>query len=195
MFQIKPVTIQRKTRESSIRTTIEGGERSPDFKKNIQTQIHFLNHMIEQWAWRSCLNLSANVELDEFVLQHVIAEDIEENVCTLLGHPSQCPHGRPIPPGLCCERRDSTIASIFLPVTELDIGESAIISYISSNDNRQMDKLLAFGILPGNSVKLHQIMPLNGPVVIQIDQTQVALERDVAEQICVRRGKRPSNMG
>lgn len=134
------------------------------------------------------------IERGACVLEHVLAEDIEESVCTLLGHPSQCPHGRPIPPGLCCERRDLTIASIFSSVTELDIGESATIAYISSNDNRQMDKLLAFGILPGNSVKLHQKMPLNGPVVIQIDQTQLALERDVADQICVRRGKKVSSI-
>ncbi len=130
------------------------------------------------------------IERGACVLEHVLAEDVEESVCTLLGHPTKCPHGRPIPPGLCCERRDLTIASIFLPISELDIGETATIAYISSNDNRQMDKLLAFGILPGNSIKLHQKMPLNGPVVIQIDQTQVALEKEVADQICVRRGKK-----
>ena len=134
----------------------------------------------------------AQIERGACVLEHVIAEDIEENVCTLLGHPTKCPHGRPIPPGLCCERRDSTVASIFLPVTELDIGESGTIAYIASNDNRQMDKLLAFGILPGNDVKLHQKMPMNGPVVIQIDETQVALEKSVADQICIRRGKKKS---
>ncbi|NVM29747.1 MAG: metal-dependent transcriptional regulator [Candidatus Helarchaeota archaeon] len=132
----------------------------------------------------------AQIERGACVLEHIIAEDVEETVCTLLGHPTKCPHGRPIPPGLCCERRDSSIASIFTPVTELDIGETGQIAYISSNDNREMDKLLAFGILPGNAVKLHQKMPYNGPIVIQIDQTQVALEKSVADQICVRRIKK-----
>lgn len=132
----------------------------------------------------------AQIERGACELEHVIAEDVEEIVCTLLGHPRKCPHGRPIPQGLCCERRDSTIASIFTPVTELDIGETGTIAYISSNDNREMDKLLAFGILPGNAIKLHQKMPYNGPIVIQIDQTQVALEKSVADQICVRRIKK-----
>lgn len=75
MFSFDPVTIQRKSQESIIRTTIRGGERDPQLKANIKTSLHFLNHMIEQWAWRSCLNLSANVQLNEFVLHHVIAED------------------------------------------------------------------------------------------------------------------------
>lgn len=75
MFEFDPVTIERKTRESAISTTIAGGPMDPNLKGNISTSIHFLNHMIEQWAWRSCLNLSTQIELREFVLQHVIAED------------------------------------------------------------------------------------------------------------------------
>ncbi|MDQ2731599.1 MAG: hypothetical protein M3Y56_08065, partial [Armatimonadota bacterium] len=29
----------------------------------------------------------------------------ESRFCTLLGHPRQCPHGDPIPPGACCPAR------------------------------------------------------------------------------------------
>ncbi|RJP32126.1 MAG: hypothetical protein C4527_06520 [Candidatus Omnitrophota bacterium] len=75
MFEIKTVTVERKSRESIIRTSIAGGKPAADLKEKINTSIHFLNHMIEQWAWRSCLNLSADVQLTHFVLQHVIAED------------------------------------------------------------------------------------------------------------------------
>ncbi len=150
------------------------------------------NHRLYERLFSDVLRMKddAQIERGACVLEHILAEDVEESVCTFLGHPTKCPHGRPIPSGLCCERRDSTIGSILLPVTELDIGESGIIAYISSNDNREMDKLLAFGILPGNSIKLHQKMPLNGPIVIQIDQTQIALEKSIADQICVRRGKK-----
>jgi putative ABC transport system ATP-binding protein len=33
-----------------------------------------------------------------------IADGFEDQVCTFLDHPTECPHGRPIPPGLCCLR-------------------------------------------------------------------------------------------
>src|SRR5690606_586625 len=75
MFEFTPVTIERKTRESLIHTTIKGGSLDPDLKRNINTSIQFLSHMIEQCAWRSCLNLAADVQLDAVVLQHVIGED------------------------------------------------------------------------------------------------------------------------
>ena len=132
----------------------------------------------------------AKIENSACVLEHVISSDVEENVCTLLGHPKTCPHGYKIPPGPCCERKIATVSSIIVPVTELDIGETGIIAYITSQDNREMDKLLAFGILPGNPLKLHQKMPRNGPIVLQIDETQVALEKEIADQISVRRGKK-----
>lgn len=75
MFEFTPVIIERKTRESAIRVAVQGGPMDADFKANIKTPLHFLSHMIEQWAWRSCLNLTIGVELKEFVLHHVIAED------------------------------------------------------------------------------------------------------------------------
>ena len=75
MFQFTPAFTQRKTRESLIRTEIKGGPLDPNLKANLRTPIEFLNHMIEQWAWRSCLNLSAEVKMDAFMLQHVVAED------------------------------------------------------------------------------------------------------------------------
>lgn len=75
MFTFEPKVTQRKTRESLIRTEIRGGERDPKLKENLDTSIHFLNHMIEQWAWRACLNLSVKVEMTNYLLKHVIAED------------------------------------------------------------------------------------------------------------------------
>jgi putative ABC transport system ATP-binding protein len=34
--------------------------------------------------------------------EHIISPDLDQRICTFLGHPKTCPHGNPIPPGLCC---------------------------------------------------------------------------------------------
>jgi len=34
--------------------------------------------------------------------EHILHKGIDENICTLLGHPKTCPHGKPIPSGKCC---------------------------------------------------------------------------------------------
>jgi putative ABC transport system ATP-binding protein len=34
-----------------------------------------------------------------------ISADLDQKICTFLGHPATCPHGHPIPPGPCCPAR------------------------------------------------------------------------------------------
>jgi putative ABC transport system ATP-binding protein len=35
--------------------------------------------------------------------EHIITPELDQRICSFLGHPKTCPHGNPIPPGLCCE--------------------------------------------------------------------------------------------
>jgi putative ABC transport system ATP-binding protein len=34
--------------------------------------------------------------------EHIISPELDERICTFLGHPKTCPHGNAIPPGDCC---------------------------------------------------------------------------------------------
>ncbi len=48
------------------------------------------------------------VKVDEDVvcrMEHTISDEIADAICTLLNHPEECPHGKPIPPGECCPKR------------------------------------------------------------------------------------------
>jgi putative ABC transport system ATP-binding protein len=35
--------------------------------------------------------------------EHIISPELDQRICTFLGHPKTCPHGNPIPPGHCCD--------------------------------------------------------------------------------------------
>ena len=35
--------------------------------------------------------------------EHIITPELDQRICTFLGHPKTCPHGNPIPPGVCCD--------------------------------------------------------------------------------------------
>ncbi|HET8966695.1 MAG TPA: ATP-binding cassette domain-containing protein [Candidatus Acidoferrum sp.] len=37
--------------------------------------------------------------------EHIITPELDQRICSFLGHPKTCPHGNPIPPGPCCEER------------------------------------------------------------------------------------------
>lgn len=46
----------------------------------------------------------ANAEADSQAckFEHIISPELDERICSFLGHPRTCPHGKPIPPGPCC---------------------------------------------------------------------------------------------
>jgi putative ABC transport system ATP-binding protein len=37
--------------------------------------------------------------------EHIISPELDQRICTFLGHPKTCPHGNPIPPGDCCDEK------------------------------------------------------------------------------------------
>ncbi len=115
--------------------------------------------------------------------EHSLAYGVTDSICTLLGHPSRCPHGRPIPEGNCCVQARSNVKPLVQPLTSLNVGGAGRIAYINTRNFPRLQKLSAFGITPGVSVRLFQKSP---SVVLQCEETQVALEEDIARDIYVR---------
>lgn len=114
--------------------------------------------------------------------EHFLAPEITEGICTLLGHPKYCPHGMKIPPGDCCIQARKTVESVVIPLSKLNTGESGKIAYITTQSHPRLHKLLSFGFTPGLTIQLHQKSPT---FIIECDKTQLALEKDIAEDIFV----------
>lgn len=66
----------RKTTESQMSVTLDFTPLKDDYRKNIKTSLAFLDHMIEHIAYRAGFNIKTEVELSDFTLTHVIAEDL-----------------------------------------------------------------------------------------------------------------------
>lgn len=115
--------------------------------------------------------------------EHSLAAGVTDSICTLLGHPNRCPHGRDIPEGRCCEQARADVKPLVLPLTALEVGGVGRIAYISARNFPRLQKLSAFGISPGVTIRLFQKSP---SVVVQCEETQIALEPDIARDIYVR---------
>lgn len=116
--------------------------------------------------------------------EHVLSKGVEESICTLLGHPVECPHGMPIPKGECCLKSKRSIESIIHPLTELNIGDIGTVVYILSKKHPRLHKLMSFGIVPSAKIKIHQKFP---SYVIQIEETQIAMDEDIVKDIYVKK--------
>lgn len=82
-------------------------------------------------------------------LEHVLYDGLDESICTLLGHPQFCPHGKPIPPGDCCRQMRATVGRLIAPLADLEPGQAGEVAYIQMNDSGRLQKLMAMGVLPG----------------------------------------------
>jgi DtxR family Mn-dependent transcriptional regulator len=114
--------------------------------------------------------------------EHVLRSGIEENVCTLLGHPRVCPHGLPIPLGRCCKEDLDEANRVVYPLSEMASGQEGRIMYIHTHGESSIKKLMAMGVLPGFKVSLIQGYP---SYVFKVGQTQIAVDAKIASEIFV----------
>ncbi len=124
-----------------------------------------------------------DLETEACKFEHIITEGIEERICTLLGHPKMCPHGKPIPSSRCCKEGKETADKVVSSLSRLRGGQHGRIVYILTKDRKILQKLLALGVLPGKPVEIIQTYP---SYVFQIGQTQVAVDTQIANDIFVR---------
>lgn len=121
--------------------------------------------------------------------EHLLGAGLEANICTLLGHPKVCPHGKPIPPGKCCLAGLEQPQRVISRLSEMKAGQGGRIAYIhtpQSGQSTQLQKLIAMGILPGAPIILLQTFP---SYVFQVRQTQFAIDKETADCIYVRLGE------
>ena len=142
-------------------------------------------HRLAESLFATVLDLDA--ETQEAVaceVEHTLLPELEEGICTLLGHPAVCPDGKPIPPGRCCDSKRTTMSTVIVNLTSLVPGERGRIAYIRPKHHARLHRLTSFGLTPGTVIKLHQTRPA---FCIRYEETELALERDVAEDIFVAR--------
>ncbi len=115
--------------------------------------------------------------------EHLLHKGLDESICTLLGHPKTCPHGRPIPEGDCCRDVKRMPEKIIMSLTDLDVNKRAKISYLQTQRKSVLKKIIAMGALPNTEIILIQRFP---SYVFQIGRSQFAVDKELASSIYVR---------
>lgn len=116
-------------------------------------------------------------------LEHILSPEVTDSVCTFLGHPPVCPHGKPIPPGKCCATLEKNVKPLVMPLADLEVGGEGRIVFISCRFPVRLDKLGNLGIVPGSIIKVRQKRP---SPIIQVGQTTVAVDPEIARDIYVK---------
>jgi DtxR family Mn-dependent transcriptional regulator len=115
--------------------------------------------------------------------EHSVNEETIPSIRTLLGHPAVRPHAKNIPPGDCCTSARKNLGPVINPLSEIKSGEKVRVVYVTTKSHASLDRLSAIGVIPGLELTIHQKRP---SIIIQYGETQLALDKDIAENIFVR---------
>ena len=104
-------------------------------------------------------------------LEHHISEEFEERMDELLGHPTACPHGDPIP------TRAGTIARTS--------NRSLARQRTRDADSDLLRHLESLGVTPGTAIEFVTQEPFEGPLVLQVGGRRVRLTPQAAKDVFV----------
>jgi DtxR family transcriptional regulator, Mn-dependent transcriptional regulator len=158
-----------------VRLTPEGEARARDVVRR---------HRLTERLFRDLLDLGGRTMEDQACeFEHILSREATDSVCTLLGHPPTCPHGKAIPPGDCCGAFQRTVRPLVTGLRGFDVGATGRIVFIAPKFHDRMDRLAALGVIPGSTIRLHQRSP---SYVIEVGETTIALDPEIAGEIFVK---------
>jgi DtxR family Mn-dependent transcriptional regulator len=141
-------------------------------------------HRLTERLFKDLLAVSESTMEDQACeLEHILSPEATESVCTLLGHPPTCPHGRPIPAGACCGTFQNVLRPLVTGLHHFELGATGRIVFIAPKFHDRMDRLAALGVIPGSELRLHQRSP---SYVVEIGETTIALDPEIAGEIFVK---------
>ena len=118
-------------------------------------------------------------------MEHAISPIVERHLLAILGSPTTCPHGNPIP-GFDSQEQPET-----RPLSEVHEGEHVTISSISEHaeeDHDLMRYLQRTGLVPDADIAIEEVTPPNGTITVSLgaDHRRVAVGIPAAGVIQVR---------
>jgi DtxR family transcriptional regulator, Mn-dependent transcriptional regulator len=107
--------------------------------------------------------------------EHVISDDVEERFLELLGHPTTCPHGNPIPGAV----QSSEVQFAMTEINEGSHVRLARITEVVENDYDALVYLSDHGWVPGRGALVSAKAP-DGTLTLSLDATDDAESGTVA---------------
>ena len=139
-------------------------------------------HRLSERLFADILGLSWDRVHDEAMrFEHALTPEAESRLATLLNHPETCPHGGPIPAA-----DGSLSAPATRPLDRVSAGTRVRIQQIIEEEAPFLRYLASLGLLPQAQLRVEEVAPFGGPLLVQVGDARYALGRDVAAKILVR---------
>ncbi len=116
--------------------------------------------------------------------EHVISPRVEKQLMELLGSPTTCPHGNPIPGQGVPVAKDTVRLST---LREGDRGVVVRVQEDAENEPNLLEYLQRHGLIPGGEFAVVGVQPWNSMLVLRRDDDEIPLGIPAAHKVWVRR--------
>ncbi|GAC1508166.1 MAG: metal-dependent transcriptional regulator [Vulcanimicrobiaceae bacterium] len=120
------------------------------------------------------------VHAEACMLEHAISDQVEARLVEVLGNPTTCPHGHPIPP-----KDLSDPERIGFPLAQVETGARALVHGVTEEVPEILRYLGEINLRPGTNVRVVEKAPLGGPVTITIEGATHAISLELARMVTV----------
>ena len=121
------------------------------------------------------------VDAEAEQLEHAISEAFEDRMDEILGHPTEDPHGDPIP-----SKTGVVAMQHAQPLSQLRPGHQAIVQRVNDDDPDLLRYLTSIGLVPGVLVRMESITPYGDVYTLQVGESTHAVGGMVASHMLVR---------
>ena len=172
--------LQRLARLGLVRVERYRGARLSATGRQVALQLLRRHRIIESFLVTSLGFGWDDVHEEAERLEHAASAELVERMAAALGHPTEDPHGAPIPTaaGRVDERRLSSIA-------DLPLRAVARVVRMSDRDPELLRYLADRGIRPGASVRVESREPFDGPITLTVDRARHTVGTNVAGRVYV----------
>ena len=106
--------------------------------------------------------------------------EVTEALADFLGNPTVCPRGNPIP-----DENGAFTPLDGITLREAEVGSTVRVLAVNATATDVLKYLQDKGILPGQTVKVLEAAPLDGPLTLSVNGKEVALGLSMAEFVIV----------
>ncbi len=114
-------------------------------------------------------------------LEHAISDAFVDRMDALLGHPTEDPHGDPIP-----NKAGGVIIARSQPLSTVQPGQQVIVQRVNDDHPDLLRYLTELGLIPGALVQVQAVAPYDGVYTIRIGEQTHAVGDAVTKAVLVR---------
>jgi DtxR family Mn-dependent transcriptional regulator len=171
--------LKRLEQQGLVRGGDDGAQLTPDGR---QVAIRVVRRLrLAERLLTDVLKLDLDLAYDEACkMEHVISPEVESRLDAVLGAPTHCPHGQPIP------RPDGAMEPLAqATLADVAAGRGAEVSSIPEEDPALVRYLADLGLVPGARVHVVEVAPFRGPIFFEVGGARKAVGPDVAQRVRV----------